>query len=81
MHCCNFVAAIVQSEEIESWGAQYVGKHSGIPMLQLASFATDPDGKEALRGRTITKLCVASLSSCVLHLPLSFHDSSLVFKD
>jgi hypothetical protein len=35
----------------------------------------------SLRERTIMKLLVASLSSSVMHLSLSFHNSSSVFKD
>jgi hypothetical protein len=72
MHCCNFAAAIVQSEEIESWGAQYVGKHFGIPMLQLASFAADPDGKEVFERKNhhrtlcgFLELLCATSSSCI----------------
>jgi hypothetical protein len=35
----------------------------------------------SLRGRTITELLVASLSSSALHFPLAFHDFMSVFKD
>jgi hypothetical protein len=35
----------MQSEEIESWGAESVVEESDIPMLQLASFAVDQDGR------------------------------------
>jgi hypothetical protein len=31
----------MQSEETESWGAEFVAAESGIPTLQLASFAAD----------------------------------------
>jgi hypothetical protein len=39
------MVAAVQSEEIESWGAESDDEESRIPALQLASFAGDPDGK------------------------------------
>jgi hypothetical protein len=35
----------VRCEKTESWGAESVIEESGIPTLQLASFATDPNGK------------------------------------
>jgi hypothetical protein len=38
----------VQSEETKTWGAESITEESGIPVLQLASFAADPDGKQVL---------------------------------
>jgi hypothetical protein len=38
----------VQSEETKSWGAESNAEESGIPVLQLASFAADLDGKQVL---------------------------------
>jgi hypothetical protein len=45
MHFCSFVLATVQNEETKSWGAESFAVESGIPTLQLASFAVDPDEK------------------------------------
>jgi hypothetical protein len=39
MHCCSFVVAAVQSEEIESWGAESVAEEFEILDLQLALLA------------------------------------------
>jgi hypothetical protein len=36
MHCSSFEVAAVQSEEIESWGAESVAEEFEIPDLQLA---------------------------------------------
>jgi hypothetical protein len=38
----------VQSQETESWGAESDVEESGIPTLQLASFASDLDKKQVL---------------------------------
>jgi hypothetical protein len=35
----------VQIEETESWGAESDAEEFGIPVLQLASFAADHDGR------------------------------------
>jgi hypothetical protein len=39
MHCSSFEVAVVQSEEIESWGAESVAEEFEIPDLQLALWA------------------------------------------
>jgi hypothetical protein len=36
MHCCSFEVAAMQSEEIRSWGAEFVVKEFEISDLQLA---------------------------------------------
>jgi hypothetical protein len=41
VRCCFFVVAAMQSEETECWGAESDVEESGIPALQLASFAAD----------------------------------------
>jgi hypothetical protein len=35
-HCCSFEVAAMQSEEIGSWGAEFVVKEFEISDLQLA---------------------------------------------
>jgi hypothetical protein len=37
--------AMVQSEETGNWGAEPITVEFEIPVLQLASFAADPNGK------------------------------------
>jgi hypothetical protein len=39
---------MVQSNETKSWGVESVTVEFEIPTLQLASFATDPNGKQVL---------------------------------
>jgi hypothetical protein len=41
VHYCSFVVAVVQSEETESWGAEFVAAESEISALQLVAFAAD----------------------------------------
>jgi hypothetical protein len=36
VHCCSFEVAAVQSEEIRSWGAEFVTEEFEILDLQLA---------------------------------------------
>jgi hypothetical protein len=38
----------MQSEETESWGTTSIAEEFEIPALQLASFATDQDGRQVL---------------------------------
>jgi hypothetical protein len=48
VHCCSFAVEVVQSEEIGSWGAEFVVEEFEIPDLQLALWAvlsTDQVGK------------------------------------
>jgi hypothetical protein len=45
MHYCFFVVAAVQSEETRSYGPKFVAAEFEIPVLQLASFASDPNEK------------------------------------
>jgi hypothetical protein len=39
MHCCSFEVAVVQSEEIGSWGVESVAEEFEIPDLHLALWA------------------------------------------
>jgi hypothetical protein len=39
VHCCSFEVAVVQSEEIGSWGAEFVAEEFEIPDPQLAHWA------------------------------------------
>jgi hypothetical protein len=48
VHYCSFVVSVVQSEETESWGDESNAEESRIPVLQLASFAANLGGREAL---------------------------------
>jgi hypothetical protein len=43
-----FAVAAVQSKETESWGSKSVTEEFEIPMLHLASFAADKDGRHVL---------------------------------
>jgi hypothetical protein len=39
VHCCSFEVAVVQSEEIGSWGDESIAEEFEIPDLQLALWA------------------------------------------
>jgi hypothetical protein len=41
VHCCSFEMVVVQSEDTESWGTEFVIEEFEIPKLQLASFVAD----------------------------------------
>jgi hypothetical protein len=60
----------VQSEETKSWGTESVVEEFEIPVLQLASFIADQDGRQVLEKKNhhgtscgfLELECVASFS-------------------